>query len=112
VLDDGDPGYRGVALPLQYWKIVAMVRTDGKPSVTAYLLSQRSLLDEFLTERAPGTLPESFSYGAYRTFQVPVRRIAALTGLDLAAYIAADPLERLETTGLPRELVQLDHILL
>ena len=47
VLDDGDPSYRGVALPLQYWKIVAMVRTDGKPSVTAYLLSQSALLDEY-----------------------------------------------------------------
>ncbi len=112
VLDDGDPEYRGVALPLQYWKVVAMVRTDGKPSVTAYLLSQESLLDEFRTERLPGALPESFSYGAYRTFQVPVRRIADLTGLDLAPYVAADPLDRLETTGLPRELVQLDHILL
>jgi endonuclease G, mitochondrial len=112
VLDDDDPQYRGVALPLQYWKIVAMMRKDGKPSVTAYLLSQESLLDEFRTERMPGTLPESFSYGAYRTFQVPVRRIAALTGLDLAPYIACDPLERFETTGLPRELVQLDNILL
>ena len=112
VLDDADPLYRGVALPLQYWKVVSMVRTDGKPSATGYLLSQESLLDEFRIQRAPGALPESFSYGAYRTFQVPVRRIADLTGLDLAPYIAADPLERLETTGLPRELVQLDHILL
>jgi endonuclease G, mitochondrial len=112
VLDDNDPQYRGVALPLQYWKLVAMMRKDGKPSVTAYLLSQESLLDEFRTERTPGTLPESFSYGAYRTFQVPVRRIAGLTGLDLAPYIAADPLERFETTGLPRELVKLEHILL
>ena len=112
VLDDGDPSYRGVALPLQYWKIVAMVRTDGKPSVTAYLLSQSALLDEYRTERTPGALPESFSYGAYRTFQVPVRRIAELSGLDLTSYIAADPLERLETTRLPRELVQHDHILL
>jgi endonuclease G len=101
-----------VALPLQYWKIVSMVRTDGKPSVTAYLLSQESLLDEFRTERTTGMLPASFSYGAYRTFQVPVRRIAALTGLDLTAYIAGDPLGRFETTGLPRELVKLDHILL
>ena len=50
VLDDDDPQYRGVALPLQYWKIVAMMRTDGKPSVTAYLLSQESLLDEFRTD--------------------------------------------------------------
>jgi endonuclease G len=112
VLDDADPAYRGVALPLQYWKIVAMVRTDGKPSVTAYLLSQKSLLDEFRTVRTAGQLPESFSYGGYRTFQVPVRRIADLTGLDLATYVAADPLERLETTGLPRELVQVEHILL
>lgn len=112
VLDDDDPQYRGVALPLQYWKLVAMVRTDGKPSVTAYLLSQESLLDEFRTERTPGMLPESFSYGAYRTFQVPVHRIAALTGLDLTAYVAGDPLGRFETTGLPRELVKLDHILL
>ena len=112
VLDDDDPQYRGVALPLQYWKIVAMVRTDGKPSVTAYLLSQESLLDEFRTERTRGMLPASFSYGAYRTFQVPVRRIATLTGLDLTAYIAGDPLGRFETTGLPRELVKLDHILL
>lgn len=112
VLDDDDPQYREVALPLQYWKLVAMVRTDGKPSVTAYLLSQESLLDEFRTERTPGMLPASFSYGAYRTFQVPVHRIAALTGLDLTAYIAGDPLGRFETTGLPRELVKLDHILL
>jgi endonuclease G len=112
VLDDDDPQYRGVALPLQYWKIVAMVRQDGTPSVTGYLLSQESLLDEFRTERLPGKLPESFSYGAYRTFQVPVRRLATLTGLDLTPYIAADPLARLETTGLPRELVQLDNILL
>jgi endonuclease G len=112
VLDDADPAYRGVALPLQYWKIVAMVRIDGKPSVTAYLLSQKSLLDEFRTARTSGQLPESFSYGGYRTFQVPVRRIADLTGLDLASFVAADPLERLETTGLPRELVQVEHILL
>jgi endonuclease G len=112
VLDDDDPQYRGVALPLQYWKVVAMMRKDETPSTTAYLLSQEALLDEFRTERTPGMLPESFSYGAYRTFQVPVRRISGLTGLDLLPYIAADPLERFETTGLPRELVQLDNILL
>lgn len=112
VLDDNDPAYRGVALPLQFWKLVAMVRTDGEPSVTAYLLSQQALLDEFRIERAPGALPEEFSYGAYRTFQVPVRRVGSLTGLDLTAYIAADPLERLETTRLPRELIQLEHIVL
>ena len=49
---------------------------------------------------------EAFSFGAFRTFQVPVRRIAELTGLGLEPHIAADPLERLEATPLPRELIR------
>jgi endonuclease G len=97
VLADDDDTYRGVLLPRQFWKIVAMVKDSGELSVTGYLLSQSALIDELPTE-------ETFSYGAYRTFQVPVRGIAALTGLDLAPHIAADPLERLETTPAPREV--------
>ena len=64
-----------------------MVTAAGALSVTGYLLSQAALLDDLETE-------EEFSYGAYRTFQVPVRRIAELTGLGLDPHIAADPLER------------------
>ena len=55
---------------------------------------------------------EEFSYGAYRTFQVPVRRIAALTGLGLDPHVAADPLERLEATPLPRELIRREDLIL
>ena len=55
---------------------------------------------------------EEFSYGAYRTFQVPVRRIAALTGLGLDPHIAADPLERIEATPLPRELIRREDLIL
>ena len=96
-LDSGDPVYGGVSLPHQFWKVVAMVKPDGDLSVTGYLLSQAALLDEFLEEEEP------FSFGAYRTFQVPVRRIAKLTGLGLDAYIAGNPLERVEASSLPRE---------
>jgi endonuclease G len=99
VLADDDDTYRGVRLPRQFWKIVAMVKAGGELSVTGYLLSQSALIDELPTE-------EAFSYGAYRTFQVPVRGIAALTGLDLTPHIAADPLERLETTPAPREVTE------
>jgi endonuclease G, mitochondrial len=105
VLADDDEVYRGVQLPRQFWKVVAMVRQDGALSVTGYLLSQAALLDDL-----PGK--EEFSYGAYRTFQVPVRRIAELTGLLLDPHIAADPLERLEATPLPRELLGPEHLLL
>ncbi|SDD02893.1 DNA/RNA non-specific endonuclease [Rhodococcus tukisamuensis] len=106
VLAADDPRYRGVLLPRQFWKTVAMVKQDGELSVTGYLLSQAALLEEF----AEGE--EAFSFGAYRTFQVPVRRIAALTGLGLDAYLAADPLEHIEASGLPRELIRPQDLLL
>ncbi|QDQ90959.1 endonuclease [Rhodococcus sp. WB9] len=106
VLSPDDPEYRGVALPRQFWKTVAMVKQDGGLSVTGYLLSQAALLDEF----AEGE--EAFSYGAYRTFQVPVRRIAQLTGLVLDPYFAADPLERIEASALPRELIRPQDLIL
>ena len=106
VLAPDDPEYRGVSLPRQFWKTVAMVKQDGALSVTGYLLSQAALLDEF----AEGE--EAFSYGAYRTFQVPVRRIAQLTGLVLEPYIAADPLERIEASALPRELIRPQDLIL
>lgn len=106
VLQEDDPRYRGVALPRQFFKVVAMVTSAGALSATAYLLSQEALLDEF----AVG--PEEFSFGAYRTFQVPVRRVAAMTGLDLAPYVAGDPLERLERSSLPRQLLRKEDLLL
>jgi endonuclease G, mitochondrial len=105
VLDGADDAYRGVKLPRQFWKVVGMVTTAGALSVTGYLLSQAALLDDFKTE-------EEFSYGAYRTFQVPVRRIAELTGLGLDSHIAADPLERHEATLLPRELLRPQDLVL
>jgi endonuclease G, mitochondrial len=41
-----------------------------------------------------------------------VRRIATLTGLTLDAFVAADPLERLEATALPREILRTQDIIL
>jgi endonuclease G, mitochondrial len=105
VLADDDDAYRGVQLPRQFWKVVAMVKQSGELSVTGYLLSQAALLEGLETL-------EEFSYGAYRTFQVPVRRIAALTGLGLDPHIAADPLERYEATPLPRELIRQQDLIL
>jgi endonuclease G len=100
-----DDAYRGVQLPRQFWKVVAMVKEDGALSVTGYLLSQAALLDDLPAE-------EAFSYGAYRTFQVPVRRVATLTGLGLDPHIAADPMELMEATPLPRELIRPEDLLL
>lgn len=91
VFADDDDLYRGILLPRQFWKVVAMVRSDGTRSATAYLLSQAALLADL-------EAVEEFSYGAYRTFQVPVARVALLADLDMAVLEAADPLAGLEAT--------------
>jgi endonuclease G len=90
VLAQDDDPYRGVTLPRQYWKVVVMVKKTGGLSATAYLLSQDELI------RGLEFAPEEFSYGAYKTYQVPVQRIEELTGLSFGSLAAADPLAQRE----------------
>jgi endonuclease G, mitochondrial len=82
VLADSDPEYRGTRIPRQFWKVVVIGRPGGGLSATAYLLSQSQLLHDL----------EAFTYGAYRTFQVPVAQVAMLTGLDFGELPNSDPL--------------------
>jgi len=75
-----------------------MVKQDGQLSATAYLLSQEQLI------KGLEIAPEAFSYGAYRTYQVPVRRVAELTGLSFGELPDADPLAQQESTSEVREI--------
>jgi len=61
VFSENDPVYRGVDIPLRFFKV---------PS--------------------PGVTEDAPPLGPFRTFQVPVRDIAALTGLDLDQLAAGD----------------------
>lgn len=84
VLAEDDDAYEGVQLPRQFWKVVTMVKTDGQLSATAYLLSQKHLIE--------GLRPrEAFAYGAYKTYQVRLSKVEKLSRLsfDLSH---ADPL--------------------
>jgi|tagenome__1003787_1003787.scaffolds.fasta_scaffold20989501_8 endonuclease G len=99
VLANDDDVYRDLQLPRQFWKVVAMVKRDGLLSTTAYLLSQESLIHGLR-----GPAPSAFSYGAYRTYQVPVTHVEELTELSLGTLPAADPLARRGLRVEPREL--------
>ena len=90
VLADGDDQFAGVQLPREFWKVVVMVKESGDLSATAYLLSQAELIAGL------EVVPEEFSYGAYRTYQVPVRRVEEATRLSFGALSDADPLGGLE----------------
>ncbi|MBW0102356.1 DNA/RNA non-specific endonuclease [Pseudonocardia sp. KRD-291] len=87
VLADDDPPYRGLALPLRFWKVAAFL-DGGALATTAYLLDQTPQVGD-VTERAEGDPPP---LGPFRTFQVPVARVGELTGLDLGPLVAADRL--------------------
>ncbi|AEG45604.1 DNA/RNA non-specific endonuclease [Isoptericola variabilis] len=108
VLAADDPVYRGVGIPRRFWKIAAWaapswrVPDDGGPvapaaslRAAAFVLDQSPQLEEVelrtRTARAlaAGELPP---LGPFRTFQVPVADVAALTGTDLGPLPAADVL--------------------
>ncbi|NYI04605.1 DNA/RNA non-specific endonuclease [Allostreptomyces psammosilenae] len=90
VLRDTDPLYRGVRIPLHFWKVAAF-RQDGALAATAYVLEQvpdlANVPAALAMAEAVGNPPP---LGPFRTFQVPVRDVADITGLDLDPLVTAD----------------------
>ena len=71
VFGESDLLYRGVRIPLAYWKVVAFLSDNRKPSASAYMIDQTHEL---------GSLEAAFS--RYETYQRSVRYVADRTGLD------------------------------
>lgn len=72
-----DPSYHAVQVPLDFWKVVAMLDSDsGDLSVSAYLLSQEGMMPS-----------EGFRYGPFRTYQVPLTKVAAAADIQFSAAI-------------------------
>jgi endonuclease G len=90
VLDPADPPYRGIRIPLRFWKVAAFVQ-DGQLAATGYLLDQTPLVHDrdaaFRAAAEGGALPP---LGAFRTFQVPIADIGTLSQLGLGQLAAVD----------------------
>ena len=82
VFANDDAEYRGVKIPKQFWKVVAMVKSNNKLSATAYIVSQKDLIT---------SLEAEFVFGKYKTFQVSVETIEQLTGLDFGSLKSVQP---------------------
>ncbi|QUW23700.1 DNA/RNA non-specific endonuclease [Sporosarcina sp. Marseille-Q4063] len=78
--------YRGVQIPAEFWKIAVIVKKDGNLSATAYLQTQKNLIENL-----------EFAYGEYKTYQVPISKIETLTGLDFEDLRDHDPINQLES---------------
>ncbi|KTR10380.1 DNA/RNA non-specific endonuclease [Curtobacterium luteum] len=116
VFADDDPLYRGVRIPRLFWKIAAWVTGEDEQLASAgFVLDQTPSLDQIDLETLTAT--DVPPLGPFRTFQVPVEHIAALTGLALGPLVVADRVPALRTINAGgraewRELTTLDDAVL
>jgi DNA/RNA endonuclease G (NUC1) len=100
IFGDQDPVYRGVDIPLRFFK-VAVFLESGSLAATGYVVDQTPQLKDLPDILRPGAISDrgvdgevdgddAPPLGPFRTFQVPIRDIASLTGLDLAQLSAVD----------------------
>ena len=109
VLAAGDPPYRGIRVPLRFWKVVAWSTAD-RLATTAFVVDQAPLVDTTeVVAPMPGEAPP---LGPFRTFQVPVSDVAGLTGLVMPELVAADVLPPTLAAAGWRRLEASDDIML
>lgn len=84
-----DPIYRGVDIPLKFFKVAVFLYQD-ELAATGYVVDQTEVLADLPDVPKPGVTEEPPPPGQFRTFQVPIRDIAALTGLDLEQLVSVD----------------------
>lgn len=81
----------GARIPLAFWKVIAIVTDDGRPSATAYKVSQ---------ERELGEL--EFVYAGYRTYQISVKQVIDDAQIDFRPLLDYDGFSQHEmATGQP-----------
>ena len=95
VLAPDDPPYRGVRIPRLFWKVVGWAGPGGALQATAFVLDQTPQLDAARLSEVTAQAVARHDVpplGPYRTYQVPVPDVAALTGLGLGPLPGADVL--------------------
>ena len=84
IFNENDLIYRGKYLvPSEFWKVVTIIKNDGSISSTAYLQTQKQLIEDL-----------KFVFGEYKTYQIAVTNIESFTGLDFGDLRNFDPLSK------------------
>ncbi|MFX1567994.1 MAG: DNA/RNA non-specific endonuclease [Promethearchaeota archaeon] len=90
IFNDNDRIYTTVKIPNEFWKIViGKDKLKNEFTATAYLLSQKNLIDTLKT----------FSPEEAKTYQVPIKRIVEVTGINFKELIQYDPMDRYKVFG-------------
>jgi endonuclease G len=92
----------GARAPLAFWQVVAIVTEDGRPSATAYMVSQEAELAAM-----------EFAFAGYKTFQISVRQVIDGANIDFRPLVPYDGFSQYEReTGevLMEALESLDQV--
>lgn len=92
-----DPVFRGVAYPLEFWKVVAAVTASGKLFATGYILGQKESIDKHGIEEAALEVP----FGAFGTYQRKISVIENVAGLRFTYGPERRPLSEVDPLELP-----------
>jgi endonuclease G len=84
IFRSNDRTHRGVQIPREFYKLIVYDKGNGKPGAVAFILSQKSLIQN---------LPaEAFEVGPYEPFQVKIADLQTRTKLDFGPFATFDPL--------------------
>jgi DNA/RNA endonuclease G (NUC1) len=90
-----------VRIPAKFWKVIVMVKEDGTPSATGYIVNQDDLIED-ITERG-------FVFEKFKMYQIDLKTIENETGLDFGLN-HYDPLHQEGIRGLDSEPTLIDDM--
>lgn len=106
IFDKNDRKLNDIQIPAKFWKIIVMIKKDGTPTATGYIINQDDLIED-ITER------NLFVFDQFKTYQVDIKTIEEATNLcfGLNDY---DPKQQILSRGLgaaePTPLDSFDNI--
>lgn len=83
-----DLEYRGALIPGAFWKVVAIVTEDGRPSATAYKVDQVEELSDL-----------EFVFAGYKTFQISVQQVIDEAQIDFSSLVEYDGFSQHESVS-------------
>jgi endonuclease G, mitochondrial len=99
VFGKDDVPFRGALIPRSFFKVVAVVTDEGRPSATGYEVGQE-----------PALTALEFAFGAYKTYQTSIASIEEKTGLTFGDLRKYDGFSVSEKKGGARRRVALENL--
>ncbi|MGC1376364.1 MAG: DNA/RNA non-specific endonuclease [Anaerolineales bacterium] len=83
--EEKDRLFKGVKIPMEYYKIIVWLNDEGKPRATAFKLSQEALVDNIKFDESMRLDQEALDIDkdvVFKNYQCSVKSLGALTSID------------------------------